>query len=463
MRITKKEVIDTQKKLSKVNVDFLEFVGNNPEAFNASTFKSLDLNDELFVLQPWPTFVNQATRDEFQEASVKVFELIKKIPQRIFGFDIKKMSTYYEMPEDLIKLQLEGVKNEHLQNLVARGDFLLGNPGLKCLEYNVSANLGGWYVPIWENRYLVTPIISKFLKEYRVKTKNKNLIQQLLEHIIHTTSSKITGNDSEINIALVTRFFAQYANSMGTYLNNLYQQILPKRAPPLKGEIFTCDYHHLDKIDNCIYYRDKKIHLLLEMYNGIVAPPVLEVFKTGNIGLMNGPVTNLLSNKLNIALLSNYEAVNNNSFSHEEKSTIKKYIPWSRKIIPGKTIYGTETVELENFILANKDKFVLKSPVGYGGSGVHIGRRIPGTKWAELIKTAIRQKNCLVQEYIAPSTGLYQTGENGCEQHDMAWGFFVVGSQYAGAWVRVLPQKDNKGVINCHQGATVSIIFEVDE
>ena len=189
----------------------------------------------------------------------------RKLLAWAFDFDIKKISDYYEIPGNLAKQQLEGVTNEHLRNLVARGDFILSASGLKCLEYNVTANLGGWYVPIWENLYLMNPIIAKFLEKYSVKIRNKNLIQHLLEHIIETTSPGMTANDSELNIVLVTNFFAQYTNSMGRYLDNLYKQVLLKQDPPLKGGIFICDYHHLDKIDDYIYYRDKKIHALIKL------------------------------------------------------------------------------------------------------------------------------------------------------------------------------------------------------
>jgi glutathione synthase/RimK-type ligase-like ATP-grasp enzyme len=194
----------------------------------------------------------------------------------------------------------------------------------------------------------------------------------------------------------------------------------------------------------------------------MVSPPVLEVFKAGNVRLITGPITDLLSNKLNLALLSNYQE-NKNAFSEEEKKVIDKYVPWSRKMIPGSTTYGARTIKLPDFLLANKDKFILKPANGYGGKDVLIGKRIPGGKWEELIKTAMSRKDWLVQEFVDSSPGLYQAGENGCERHDMVWGFFVLGSTYAGAWVRVLPQKNNKGIINCHQGASVSLTFEVEE
>lgn len=466
MSVINKKFRDVQKKLSKVNMDFLEFVEKNPDALRASSFKMLDLNDKLFVLQPWPTFVNQTTMNEFQAASIKLFDLIKSIPKRIFNSDFKKISAYYQIPENLAKLQLEGVTDEYVQNLLGRGDFLMSPYGLKCLEYNVTANLGGWYVPLWESLYLSTPVISKFLKEYRIQIKNNNLIQSLIEHIIHSTMGQISADDRhprEMNILFVIRNFAQFTDNMGVYLDKLYKTSLQQNSRALKGEVFMADYHLLDIVDNYVYYKGKRIHTLIEMYNGVVSPEVMEVFKAGNVGLFNGPISELLSSKLNLALLSDYKASDNDAFSDEEKKIIDKYVPWSRKIIPGGTICGGKEVKMENFILSNKDRFVIKPSIGYGGKGVYIGQRVSERKWEVLIKTAFREKNWLVQEFVEVSPTLYQVGEEGCELHDMAWGFFVLGSQYAGAWARVLPQKDNKGVINCHQGATVSVIFQVDE
>jgi hypothetical protein len=449
------------RRLSDCSVQFLRFVKNNPQALRASCFKSLDLNDPLFVLQPWPTFVNQANIKEFQAASVKLSTMIKSLPQRLFNNDVKKISAYYELPANTVKMQLEGVTVHHLQQLVARGDFILGSSGLQCLEYNVTANLGGWYVPLWEALYLNHPVISAFLKQHGVIIRNKNLIRRFLEHVIHSTSCKRTRDDGQLNIFFAVRQFAQYRNSLGSYLDTLYKEVLPGSAPSLTGQVFMGDYTHLEVINGEIYHQGRKIHALVELYDGIVSPPVLEVFKAGNVRLITGPITDLLSNKLNLALLSNYQE-NKNAFSDEEKRVIDKYVPWSRKMIPGSTTYGTGTIKLPNFLLANKDKFILKPAKGYGGKDILIGKRIPGGEWEELIKTAMNRKDWLVQEFVDSSPGLYQAGENGCERHDMVWGFFVLGSTFAGAWVRVLPQKNNKGIINCHQGASVSLIFEVE-
>jgi hypothetical protein len=448
--------------LSGVQEDFIEFARNNPEALSASNYRLLELKDKLFVLQPWPTFINQTRKNEFREASVKLFDLIKKIPLQVFNHDTEKMSAFYEVPESLIKLQLQGINPEHVNNLLARGDFVLTPAGLKCMEYNVTASLGGWYIPIWESLYLNTPIISKFLEKYRVDIFNENLIESLLQHILQYIAAKKAEISEEMNTVFVFRnYLEDISDPMGKYLTNLYKKLLQSQYLPLRGEVFMCDYHHLEIRGGFVYYRGRKIQALVEMYNGVVSPKVMNVFKAGNIRLLNGPISSLLSSKLNLALLSDCQY--NRVFSDEERTVIARFVPWSRKIVPGNTTYSGDPVKLEDFITTNKDRLVIKPSIGYGGEGVSIGKRTPQREWEVLVNTALQQKNWLVQEYVEGMPGWYQVGDKGCELHEMVWGFFVLGAQYAGAWVRVLPQEDNKGIINCHQGAKVSIVFEVEE
>ena len=139
--IVNEEILKTQESLSKVNIDFLEFVEKNPNTLKRSSFKLLELNDHLFTLQPWPTFINKKTRETFKDASLKLWTLIQGIPKRVFNNDPDKISKYFEIPVKVIELQLEGITDDHIKNLVARGDFIFSPTGLKCLEYNVSVNL----------------------------------------------------------------------------------------------------------------------------------------------------------------------------------------------------------------------------------------------------------------------------------------------------------------------------------
>jgi uncharacterized circularly permuted ATP-grasp superfamily protein len=210
-----------------------------------------------------------------------------------------------------------------------------------------------------------------------------------------------------------------------------------------------------------VFYKGKKLRVIIEMCHGVVPPKIIESFKSGKVYLINGPISQLLSNKLTLAVLSNYG--NSDAFTAEEKEIIDKYIPWTRKITPGSTTYGNETIDdLEHFIGSNREKLVIKPSRGLGGEGICVGLKSSREEWEIALKRALKEKDWLVQEYVRSTPGFYQSGEEGYDYQDMVWGFFIIGSRYIGAWNRVMPGKDNRGVINCHQGATVSIIFEVN-
>jgi tyrocidine synthetase-3 len=463
----KKEVKEALEKLSKINIDFLEYVEKNPGCFKKSNFQKLDLNDDLFRLQPWPTFINPKSKIQFQEVGVKLFNLIKKIPGKIFNYDLNKMSTFYETPVDILNMQMEGVTEEHIDTLLSRGDFILSSKGLKCLEYNVTPSLGGWQVPIWESLYLKTPILAQFFKENGVKIRNKNLLGLFLEHVIRASLGKVSPNESELNIALVLKGYEEgmtqesWIHSTAAYLDLLYKDILPQVDKSLKGKLIVCNCTHLNLLDGHIFYKDKKIHGVTECYSGMVSTEVMKAFKAGNICLFNGPITNLLSNKLNLTALS--DPVFNMVFTDEERKVIDVHVPWTRKVNTRATTYHGETInDLAQFVLSNQEGMVLKPCGGYGGKGIRVGSKTPRDQWEKSVKTALHEKNWVVQERVEAPPGVYHVGE-GYADHDIAWGFFIFGSQYTGAWARVMPQGKNKGVVNCHQGATVSVIFEVDE
>ncbi|MCU0286497.1 MAG: hypothetical protein MUF15_08855 [Acidobacteria bacterium] len=465
MQITS-DIKDTIGALSKVNLDFLHFVEQEPDCLKRENFSELEeLRNKLYFLQAWPTFLGEETKKKFCEAGVEIFKLIKSIPERLFQKDTHKMSDFYQLPVSLLDLQMEGVTQEHLDQLLARGDFIFSPHGLKCLEYNIASNLGGDLLPLWESLYLKNPLIQRFLKEYRVTIKNENLLEQYLAHCMRAAAPLADRfNDTEINIALVLKGDKQgNLGPMAGYLDKLYREVLQRQYPTRNGNIFFCDFPALDVQDDKIYYQGHRVHALTEWYFGVLPPRIMKAFKAGNIRIMNGPITNLLSAKSNLALLSEHVDINPGIFSTKENEIIKTYIPWTRKITTGKTTYRDETICLEDFILYHKDILVIKPSLGLGGEGIYIGKNTPQEQWEKQVKKALQEKNWVVQEAVASGSALYRHGENSSAVYDMVWGFLIFGSHYAGTFLRVILKKEGPRIVNAHQGAQVSVVFEVNK
>jgi len=457
----KKEIYAAHKALSMCSFEFLEFAKNNPDTLKRSNFNSI-LLDEQFKekpIQPWPAFVNKKTRKEMEKAAVNVCKLIKCIPGRIFDYDFFKISDYYEIPMDRVELLFYGTKDEDIEHLLARGDFIFSSNGLKCVEYNVESNLGGWELDLLEPLYINNPIIDTFLKENDVRIRNNNFFPLFLGFLVDRALNKFSNRMERLNLALVLPAYKDVHAQL--HLTVLYRKILQQKRDGLMGTIIICLFDELNIIDDSVFYRDEKIHIVIEMTNGIVPFMILHAAKSGNILLYNGPISGIMSNKLNLALLSEHE--NSDIFSLKEREVIKKYIPWTRKIIQMNTSYRNQEIQLIDFVLSNKDEFVIKPAVGYSGEEVHPGASVSEMQWENLIKRAVVEKRWVVQEYIESLSFLHQSGEYGCVEHQAVWGFFVFGSQYAGGTMRILPGKAKTVIINVAQGAEKSIIIEVEE
>jgi len=450
------------RDFSIYNQRFLDFVQNNPGAIEAANFTTDFYYEKEHVLQPWPTFVSPETVAQFSHASESLFRLIKSIPQRLFDNDPGKIASYFHLPRSLVEIQMTGVTGEHLRNLMARADFAWTPTGLKCFEYNISANIGGFSVPMWIEGYMKSPLLKKFLAEQDIVIRNTHLVKQLLEHIVSNTAGQTSQDGEEVNLVMATSA-GEFQGTVGEDFARLYKDLLAAHQPPLKGAAWIVGLKDREFKQNRLFYRGNPVHAMIETQHGVVSPAVLTAFKAGNLKLYNGPITPLLSNKFTLALLSDYDRIDAEAFSHEEKKLIDAHIPWSRKLQPGNTTFYGDTLELEQIIIQEKDRFVIKPSIGIAGIDVHIGKNTSAAQWEQLVTKAMQQKKWLVQEYIETVPALYQAGEKGVLPHHIGLGIFLLGENYAGAWARVLPVKDNKGIINVKQGARVSIVLEVDK
>jgi hypothetical protein len=485
-------------RLSVYNLKFLRYVEETPGCLKRSTYaRLLQLNHDVIRMQPWPLFLNRQTLDEIEKAAVNVLDLIKCIPFRIFSNDYQKISDYYEIPIEMVKYFFYGVTQEHFDGLLARGDFIMSPSGMKCIEYNINTNLGGMDIPQWESGCLQVPVIYEFMKESRLEIFNRNpyslLFEQLVESARHRSADLCL--QEEINIALVMPEApgSVRMSAYQMYLDTLFNNMLQLKYPLFKGEVLFCDYSHLNihASEESIFYKNKRVHILVEWCEGFVPTDILALFEKGRVLIYNGAIAWFLSTKLNFALLSEHE--DSEIFTPEERETIKKHIPWTRKITDSKseTTYKGQKVKLVDFVLSNREQLVLKPLVGSGGKDIYVGHKTSEDEWRQVVEKSLKGKNdwkdlnlgetmtrqswsallekalnmesWLVQEYVDSYPFVFQTGEEGYTAHQVSWGFFVFGHRYGGGVARVLPLSNKKGVVNSHQGAEVSLLFEVKD
>lgn len=453
--------------LSRASADFLDFVNKNPEALKQESFPSVaSYDDGKGKLQMWPTFINQKTKRHLQEAGVDLLEIIKSLPRRVFNNDPVKIAQYYSIPESLALYMLTWTNESHLKFLVGRGDYIFTATGLKCVEYNVATNLGGWWLSVWQSLYLNTPIIQRFIQEYNVKViECLHLLKALWEHLIKAGKELLVKDIDALNVALVvgkdSRFLTGNTNDKDPVKNSLFQELL--KSYNMNGSIKACLVTDLEVRERGVYCQETPISIVLTLNKeGFVVPVRMrKLFDERRFIMLNGPVNYILMDKLNMALMS--ENQNTGIFNPAERELIGEMVPWSRRVANVKTTYQGECLDLLPLIRANRERFVLKPTNEFGGEGVCVGCYVSQERWEKVLENALGNKPWLVQEYAEPLSLVYQADEVGYALHDSVWGLFVFGNQYVDGFLRVMPRKGKDGVVNCKQGATVTKIIEVDE
>jgi hypothetical protein len=402
-------------RMSRLNGELLAWVERHPEWLDRAHFREMDRHYEFAFAswQAWPTFVDAGRVADFERVAVGVSRLPRSVFERVFDLNPARMARFYGIDESLVKL-LVGLfeSSDVLDNLLARGDFIdSAAGGLRCIEVNGTGILGGWEPAYHAERYLRIPLVARFLASCAAKVKARDSLRTLFEHAVHRTLGLMDHGERELRLA---RLFA--------------------------GR--------------------QSVHALFELLKGDVPAPVLRAWLERRLEVYNGPLTPLLRDKRNLALVS--EHADGDLFTAEERALIAAHVPWTRHFGLEQADFEGERVRLADFVVENRRRLVLKPADLSSGRDVWIGRFASAERWRHQVDRAAREGRWVVQEYVEPAPGFYQMGDYGYGLHDVVRGVLSFGHSYGGGFLRVVPQDRADGVINRKLGAADGLILEVE-
>jgi uncharacterized circularly permuted ATP-grasp superfamily protein len=144
-----------------------------------------------------------------------------------------------------------------------------------------------------------------------------------------------------------------------------------------------------------IVYKRVVIHEFLNEFG--LDHPLVQAYRQGSVCMANSFRTKLAHKKATFAVLSDpaYQYL----FAPEELEAVQKHIPWTRFARPSRTVFHGSEVDLETFLLHERNQFVLKPNDDYGGHGVVLGWETGVQEWRQAVKTAF-QKPYIVQERV---------------------------------------------------------------
>jgi hypothetical protein len=128
-------------------------------------------------------------------------------------------------------------------------------------------------------------------------------------------------------------------------------------------------------------------------------PALLEACRAGAVCLVNNFRSKMIHKKALFAVLTSEKHAR--LFTAAEQESIRRHVPWTRKVREGKTEKAGETIDLLEFIGRNRDRLVLKPNDDYGGHGIYIGWGNDGAQWDEALRVALADGDYLVQERVS--------------------------------------------------------------
>jgi uncharacterized circularly permuted ATP-grasp superfamily protein len=149
-----------------------------------------------------------------------------------------------------------------------------------------------------------------------------------------------------------------------------------------------------------------------------VAEPLTRAYVDGAVCVVNSFRAKLLHKKMSLALLSDEQYAS--LYTPADLEAIVRHIPWTRKVAEGPSTHtGRHVPDLPSFVLANRERMVLKPNDEYGGKGVVLGWTVDDHEWEQTLAVALSQ-SYVVQEAVEVPKELFPVAVDGVEMLDLS-------------------------------------------
>lgn len=454
-----REVRATHADLSPAALDFLDYVAADPETrARPLPLPKLPPWIKIYPMQSWPILLGAAKARQIEEDTVGVLRLVKSIPERIFGNDAKRLDGYYGLGDER-RTAWRFAPPTGLPGAIVRCDFLDTPSGPKFVEINSGPTVGGWEMRFLAEHYRTAPVLARFFAERGLEPVARDTWAVFFRHVAEEVRSAQPLPAGEVNVALVTPE-TDSKRLVGLDLaTRAYQEAIAGLG--LTGRILGACYPGSFAVEEGprLTWEGVPVQAIIESTDQETPEDVYRCFKAGALHLYNGPLSQVLGDKRNLALLS--EHADSGLFSAEERARIARCIPWSRAVEDRTVTWQGDEVPLLDLLRRERERFVLKPRTGQNGDHVLVGPRAAPELWEETLARAVAEGTWVVQEAVTSRPYLGQAGELGALPHEAVWGTFCFGERYGGGFLRMMPCGTGDGVINSARGAVEGLVFEV--
>ncbi|MET7451361.1 hypothetical protein ABZT03_05555 [Streptomyces sp. NPDC005574] len=396
---------------------------------------------------PPQVFTADAT-SETVTAGVRLAELISGFPHRVFGEDLTAWTDYLDVPAEDAALMTQALRQPRLRRAATafmRPDLVLTHDGLKLVELNVAASLGGLSTLAPYTAATRASAYAAFLARRGVVFDAPDTAKIWLDVFAGLTRARgegplrvfeATADPSDLDGG--RRFFVDMLRTAGHHVScGLVTDL------DFTDAGVTHDGEPVDAVFTAYTWHETK-----QFVPPALTRRLMEYDTAGLVDFIGSPAAALYDNKGNLALL--HDPDHHHLLTAEERALVARCVPTTFRLRPG-------TLERA---LAHRDLLVCKPASAYGGKNLQFGSAMSDQEWRSLMRTRLADpdERHVLQLRQHPAT-VHIPGAHPAER-EVVLAPLVFGGTHAGVFLRQAPPRP-RSAINASNGAEVAALLTV--
>lgn len=345
-----------------------------------------------------PHFLSKAQFDQLAMASEALHSAMQRIQMAALK-DTVLQSRMDLLPAEKMLASIDpGYSYLHVASLL---NTTLQNGSLQFRDFQASATMGLAYGEILSDLLYEAPPLKEFRKKHTLSKLGgmKYLLAAL------SKAFKAFGGKTQPSIAILE--FRQPFQTVESAEYGLMAELFRKAG--YKAELVQpeqLDYRNgvLRKGDFVIdlIFRASSLQEFLLRFD--LNHPLMRAYREGKVCMVNSFRAELGQKRSVFALLTDEQVTA--KFPAAEREAIAKFIPWTRVLAAGKTQKQGETIDLLEYVVANRERLVLAPNDGAANLPSFEGAACLPSAWERALKQVLRE-HYVVQERIAKVSALF--------------------------------------------------------
>ena len=386
-----------------------------------------------------PHFVGRADWAALRERGNRLLELAARVARHAFGGDVGRLCAFLGTPA----AEVPWVALDHgpPDVVLSRLDAFLTPDGPRFIEINSDAPAGFGYSDRMARVHRDLPVFREFARTQAVtyQASDEGLVRAVMGALPRTTAGPplvAIVDWAEVKTRADQEILREAFLARGFDCVLADPRAMTVRAGRLRTSGRPVDLVYRRAVLSELVEHELEVQAFLIAYRERLCP------------FVNTLRCRLSEDKAFFAVLTD-EAFGS-LMSEDERQFVARAVPWTRKVEERRTVKDGRAVDLVPFVLAERERLVLKPAHAYGGRSVFVGDETPAMEWEAAVRAALGSPWVVQERVVIPEEPFpaFEGGSLGFVPLKVNTNPFYVAGQDVGAVTRA----SRSSVINVSAG-----------